>query len=112
MLADDFAQASADTIAQNCAADLAGRHKSGAKTVICVAGEHAQHQQFATFNAAVFPDEFKFRTSRYSPVFRKRKIFRLHVIIDPLDDILYGSTASRVGHVMSSEVETSLIISD
>jgi hypothetical protein len=71
MLADDFTQASPDTVAQDRAADLAGSHKSGAKAVFCVAGEHAQHQQFATFSAAVLPDEFKFRTSRYPPVFRE-----------------------------------------
>ena len=60
MLADDFTQAPPDTIAHDRAADLAGRYKSGAKTVICVAAEHAQHQQFAALSAAVFPDELKF----------------------------------------------------
>jgi arginyl-tRNA synthetase len=63
MLANNFAQASPDAIAQDCAADLARRHKSGAKTVIRVAGD-TQHQQFAALSAAVFPDELKFRTSR------------------------------------------------
>ena len=78
MLADDFTQAPPDTIAQDRAADLAGRHKSGAKTVICVADEHAQHQQFAALSAAILPDEFKLRTSRQPPVSWKRKISPQH----------------------------------
>lgn len=59
MPAHDFTQAPPDTIAHNRAADLGRRHKPGAETAVCFAGEHTQHHQLATLSASVFPDELK-----------------------------------------------------
>jgi len=79
MFANDLAQAPAQPIPRDRAADPARGNKAGTKTASFVGSEHTQSQQFAAMRLALVFDLLKFRRAGEPLRFRESEALHRHV---------------------------------